>query len=780
MAISGSPKIQKKQKKNKFEKGEEVAASVVVALSSLPDGSIAGSGKVTDENISSPRKRTKDPGVRIVGGRIYDSQNGRTCHQCRQKTMDVTALCKNVRQNKPCPIQFCFKCLLNRYGEIAEEISGIDSWNCPKCRGICNCSFCMKKRGENPTGILVHTAKATGFSSVSDMLRSGLDLKKCRELKSPKASSCSRTKKASDSSSKTAVKSKEGDLRKRKRDRDYTDVAHGNTNPSSVGKEVKKRPSKLHIDSSKELDTQDTSNENSMHTYCYDHSEEVKNISKNATEKVVESTKAVSDHPPQKEKTIQKGGPKKLSKQQRLRPADKPSSAELVEEENTGMVRVKSKQQQSKKAEKPSSAELVEEENTGMVKVKSKKERSKPAEKPSSVDVVKEENIGTVKVKSLPSEKVQAVLSVHAQNDKDKPPVSVKSESLQKIIQASIQEEGADVLPPQGEEVKDVAGIEFSADDIGPALQFLEFCSAFGKVLDLKRGQPESVLRELTRGSRIERRGLYSSAAQFHVKLLDMLEDDTEEVSSVPRSSASGSLWLQQLHKCITKSPFALKELPLEYLNRGADEYSKLNPSKKLRLLNFLCDEALGTEYLRNWIDEENLKFLEKKKEHNENLVEVNKKEKDMKQKMKDEMARILLSSRDGAPISYAESQDIISRIKRKADEVHAEKLKALELKSKWKTQRSDAVRTEHIVFDKSGRVYWRLAGGSSGSRIVLQGRWLILWECVFLADVGNWDSALCQDRWFIYDDKQEKALEKYIFSLRLKQQFEIEMPLMK
>ena len=29
---------------------------------------------------------------------------------------------------------------------------------------------CRKKRGFHPTGILVHTAKANGFSSVSDML----------------------------------------------------------------------------------------------------------------------------------------------------------------------------------------------------------------------------------------------------------------------------------------------------------------------------------------------------------------------------------------------------------------------------------------------------------------------------------------------------------------------------------------------------------------------------------------------------------------------------------
>ena len=47
----------------------------------------------------------------------------------------------------------------------------LEDWKCPKCRGICNCSFCRKKIGCAPTGILVHKAKATGFSSVSEMLQ---------------------------------------------------------------------------------------------------------------------------------------------------------------------------------------------------------------------------------------------------------------------------------------------------------------------------------------------------------------------------------------------------------------------------------------------------------------------------------------------------------------------------------------------------------------------------------------------------------------------------------
>jgi uncharacterized protein YunC (DUF1805 family) len=76
----------------------------------------------------------------------------------------------------------------------------LDDWKCPKCRGICNCSFCMlvfndvsyllflfvivtifvilkkiilfsrKKKGYNPTGQLVLTAKNAGYSSVLEMM----------------------------------------------------------------------------------------------------------------------------------------------------------------------------------------------------------------------------------------------------------------------------------------------------------------------------------------------------------------------------------------------------------------------------------------------------------------------------------------------------------------------------------------------------------------------------------------------------------------------------------
>lgn len=128
------------------------------------------SSEICDHDVLQRPKRNKTPGVRVVGGRIYDPENGKTCHQCRQKTLDFSADCKNHVNEKRCTLKYCFTCLMNRYGEKAEDVASLEDWSCPRCRGICNCSICMKKRGDKPTGMLVQMAKAGGFSSVSDLL----------------------------------------------------------------------------------------------------------------------------------------------------------------------------------------------------------------------------------------------------------------------------------------------------------------------------------------------------------------------------------------------------------------------------------------------------------------------------------------------------------------------------------------------------------------------------------------------------------------------------------
>ncbi|XP_022909480.1 cell division cycle-associated 7-like protein [Onthophagus taurus] len=100
--------------------------------------------------------------------KIY-SQNGTSCHQCRQKTMDSKTYCRNsecvgVRG------QFCGVCLKNRYGEDAKNALLDPNWKCPPCRGLCNCSICRAREGKRPTGILAPLAFKHGHKSVKDFL----------------------------------------------------------------------------------------------------------------------------------------------------------------------------------------------------------------------------------------------------------------------------------------------------------------------------------------------------------------------------------------------------------------------------------------------------------------------------------------------------------------------------------------------------------------------------------------------------------------------------------
>ncbi|XP_029645335.1 cell division cycle-associated protein 7 [Octopus sinensis] len=106
-----------------------------------------------------------------VSQKKYDSLCGTTCHQCRQKTSDMKTICRSsncvgVRG------QFCGPCLRNRYGEAAIEALKDANWVCPPCRGICNCSFCRRKKGRACTGRMIHHARDMGFSNVSDYLKS--------------------------------------------------------------------------------------------------------------------------------------------------------------------------------------------------------------------------------------------------------------------------------------------------------------------------------------------------------------------------------------------------------------------------------------------------------------------------------------------------------------------------------------------------------------------------------------------------------------------------------
>ncbi|RID77248.1 hypothetical protein BRARA_A00176 [Brassica rapa] len=102
------------------------------------------------------------------GKRIYDSVKGKTCHQCRQKTLGHRTQCSKCHPSVTG--QFCGDCLYMRYGEHVLETLENPDWICPGCRGICNCSLCRKRKGWLPTGNAYKKVCKLGYKSVAHYL----------------------------------------------------------------------------------------------------------------------------------------------------------------------------------------------------------------------------------------------------------------------------------------------------------------------------------------------------------------------------------------------------------------------------------------------------------------------------------------------------------------------------------------------------------------------------------------------------------------------------------
>lgn len=101
------------------------------------------------------------------GKRIYDSVKGKTCHQCRQKTLGHRTHCSQCGMVQG---QFCGDCLYMRYGEHVLEANQNPNWICPVCRGICNCSLCRQAKGWPATGSMYRKITHLGYKSVAHYL----------------------------------------------------------------------------------------------------------------------------------------------------------------------------------------------------------------------------------------------------------------------------------------------------------------------------------------------------------------------------------------------------------------------------------------------------------------------------------------------------------------------------------------------------------------------------------------------------------------------------------
>lgn len=728
--------------------------------------------KVDDENKShkkqskkcpsSPAKRNNNPGIRLIHGRIYDSHNGKTCHQCRQKTRDFAAECKNMKKDKPCPIKLCHKCLLNRYGEKAEEVGVLQDWTCPKCRGICNCSQCMKKRGHLPTGILVRAAKQNGFSSVSEMLQVKGPMTNYEE-KSVKSIDSLPRKRAAPNKMEAVTSSP----RRQGKENAFDGKINSNLCASPLASnQAEQKSKKVKVEPSNEMKNGSTHG----HVEANDLARKSMNFLGKREEKCdlddcgsLQETSFVGGEKRSKKMALEGSNGKvegNIVKAGTIKEPINPEEKKLKMlkedklkeihngnmKDNAFVRRISPRKHQISNGTFKNDAKFkndIDPQETmqcdAKVSVQCFAESTSKKERKEEADIVDSE------VLASDDRKNNNHHGTHAGTVLETLHIDTNDQGLQN------SDMDADFVLPHGTELTSVHDIQIPSEDVGKALQFLEFCAVFGKVLGVKKEQPECVLRDLIYG-RSSRRGKHSVTVQFLINLLSVIRKDRGQIS-LPLSPTCGqNSWIKALMECISESGSVSKSLDLDGLDKGANGYENLNSSKKLTILNLLCDEVLGTLKIRNWMENQVSKAAEKAKEHKERVIAAKDKEKRLKQKIQDEIAKAIIE-KNGDLLSVSENDAVISKIKREAAQAHSELLESIGLKSK-NNQSSDALRTEPIYLGTTGCAYWRLKCLSSKSDILLQ-------------DVGTGDTSASDEKWFAFEEEQKQVLERHINSLR-------------
>ncbi|CAI8594140.1 unnamed protein product [Vicia faba] len=713
--------------------------------------------------------RNNSRGVRVVGSRIYDSENGKSCHQCRQKTMDFSASCKNPKNGKPCTIRFCHKCLLNRYGEKAEEVDLLSDWMCPKCKGSCNCSICMKRKGQQPTGLLVYTAKASGFKSVSEMLSKkasrGLDKELVVDLFEEPG-------KENPIGENKSLKVEEEKTKKLKQKKVKEISNANNVDDASQNKILKKHKhckgvsdNAIKINENAEMDTK----KEGFVVDLFEEPEKENSLGRNKVEN--EKTKKMKRR---KLKEISNGNSvdaacqTKTLKRKRCNgvPEDevkRNENADIETKIEEHLVDLSGEAQQKNSLGENKGLKV---ENAKTKKMKQKKlngisngnngedacqkkilKRPKHCHGVSDVEVKRNENAEMETKVEVSHDVIHVQLDGPLVDEGDNAGAKSKTNAI--ILQSQkIKEE---IPLPLGTEMTKILDIEFALEDVGNALQFLEFCRVFGKALDLKKGEAGAILRTLIRKRNL-RCGQNTLVVEFQIKLLTLIASESDIESSSLTAGDGKRSWLIVLKDLITET--GLKEFPLDLLNKGISGYNDLDLSKKLILLNFICDEALGTKKLRSYIEDQNAILAEEKKAARSKVAEAKEKERSLKQKLQDEMAKAIIQN--GATFSILEYDALLSKIKGEAAKAHTELLEVKGTIPKG-NQCCDAVRIEPEYLDNTGKTFWKFRSCNDEYAFLLRD-----------IKIEGGDSAVKVDeKWFVYGDEQKDVVNKYISSRR-------------
>ncbi|PNX84639.1 hypothetical protein L195_g040702, partial [Trifolium pratense] len=205
--------------------------------------------------------------------------------------------------------------------------------------------------------------------------------------------------------------------------------------------------------------------------------------------------------------------------------------------------------------------------------------------------------------------------------------------------------------------------------------------------------------------------------------------------SSSKTASDGKNSWLKVLEELTIASDLVLKDFPVDCLKKGNSGYCNLDMK------------------LRKYMDEQNEIFAEEKKAAKTKVAEAKEKERSLKQKLKDEIAKPVISNEDS--LSNSAHAALLAKIKSEAAEARAELIGAKGTMPK-RNQCCETLRIEREYLDNNGKALWKLRSYND--------------DVFLLQDVkiNDEDASEVDEKWFVYAPEQKEEVNKYISSRRV------------
>ncbi|KAF3533723.1 hypothetical protein DY000_02040516 [Brassica cretica] len=563
---------------------------------------------------------------------------------------DAVGNCVTKKGATTCVLKYCPKCLLTRYGEIGEEVAVNDNWVCPKCRKICNCSWCRYQELEKPTT----------ETTISHHYRSKVQ-----------------------NFSKMRVES----IKARKKGEEPFDNAGNMNSPKNkpVRALAQRMPLRRGYQELQRLIGRGGVGEEGREGGGGEATE-------TAAILVVEVSKSNRISPLGREREM-----REMRERQRRR---------VIMVTHATMRRAF---QALHKRRKPTGKLTATAKKNGCSNVSEflKKEGSEKyfyRRKGNCAEEINDSSAGCSEENAAARTK----------------PVLKEKEEFQ------LEE----VKLPQGIESITVSSVDLHPENAGSVLQFLEFCLTFREALGLRDGQAHLVVREVLSGSQE-----HSTLTQTIIQLLTLILVDRGDISV--GLSATDDRWFTILGNCLAESEVKLDDFPPEMFQKGISEYEEMDSLQKLKLLNFVCDEALGISVMRNFI--ENPEYVEKKKKAEEKLNAAEAREKQLYQKIKNDFAKAEADN-NGVALTIEQRLAIISQMSAESEENQFP-----------------------VELDDNDLILWNLKSYNEEPTILLQ-------------DLGSCSDICPHEKWYSFSSEQKPQVEKYITFKRKKCRLEKKM----